>query len=131
MISRAGEGWMPTIGPLKLKVQILSGRAPAIGPGKADLLDAIARTGSISAAGRELGMSYRRAWMLVDEMNHCWADRLVETRAGGGEQSGARLTPLGDQVLAGYRALERAVAEAGMGPELAALLPLLREAPTP
>ncbi len=60
-----------------------------MGPGKADLLEAVDRTGSISGAGRELGMSYRRAWLLVDEMNRCWSDRLVDTQAGGGDRSGA------------------------------------------
>jgi molybdate transport system regulatory protein len=117
---------MPTVGPLKLKLQILHGDAPAMGPGKADLLDAIERTGSISAAGRALGMSYRRAWMLVDEMNHTWTGRLVETQAGGGQASGARLTELGRQVLGHYRALERRVATAAEGEALDALVKLLR-----
>ena len=66
------------IGALKLKLQLFCGDAIAIGPGKADLLDAIARGGSISAAGREMGMSYRRSWLLVDEMNRCWSAPLVE-----------------------------------------------------
>ena len=61
--------------PLKIKVQIYSGDEIAMGPGKADLLDAIAREGSISAAGRALGMSYRRTWLLVDVMNRLRRDR--------------------------------------------------------
>lgn len=65
--------------PLKLKLQILCGDAIAMGPGKADLLEAIAAEGSISGAGRKLGMSYRRAWQLVDLMNRCWSAPLVET----------------------------------------------------
>lgn len=120
---------MPTIGPLKLKLQILHGDAPAMGPGKADLLDAIERTGSISAAGRALGMSYRRAWMLVNEMNHTWIDRLVEAQAGGGQASGARLTELGRQVLGHYRTLEREVAAAAQGDALEALTKRLRTSP--
>ncbi len=98
---------------LKLKAQLLCGDEIAIGPGKADLLDAIALHGSISAAGRALGMSYRRAWLLVDTMNRCWADPLVETAAGGAKGGGARVTEMGQAVLAGYRRLEAAMAEAG------------------
>jgi molybdate transport system regulatory protein len=64
---------------LKLKIQITCGAEIAMGPGKADLLDAIAREGSISGAGRLLGMSYRRAWQLVDVMNRCWNEPLVIT----------------------------------------------------
>ena len=69
------------LGALKLKAQLFCGEEPAMGPGKADLLEAIARTGSISAAGRALGMSYRRAWLLVDAMNRCWAEPLEIGRA--------------------------------------------------
>jgi molybdate transport repressor ModE-like protein len=70
------------IGPLWLKLQIACGDALALGPGKADLLDAIKTHGSISAAGRALGMSYRRAWLLVDEMNRCFDPPVVETLRG-------------------------------------------------
>lgn len=94
-------------GPLKLKAQILCDGEIAMGPGKADLLEAIDREGSISAAGRALGMSYRRTWTLVDSMNRCWAERLVETHAGGGRNSGAQVTDAGRRALAAYRALER------------------------
>ncbi len=66
---------------LKLKAQVLCGEELAMGPGKADLLDAIDREGSISAAGRAMGMSYRRTWMLVDTMNRCWAEPLVVAAA--------------------------------------------------
>jgi molybdate transport system regulatory protein len=70
------------LGPLWLKIQIASGDALAMGPGKADLLEAIIAEGSISGAGRALGMSYRRAWLLVDEMNRCFDPVLVETIKG-------------------------------------------------
>ncbi len=118
------------IGPLKVKVQLFCGEEAAIGPGKADLLEAIDREGSISAAGRALGMSYRRTWLLVDSMNRCWSDRLVETIAGGGTVRGARLTGPGRAVLAAYRALEAQVAAAAEGalPPLAAAL---RDHPLP
>src|SRR6478736_454193 len=77
---------------LKLKLQLYCGDEIAMGPGKADLLEAIAREGSISGAGRAMGMSYRRAWLLVDVMNRCFVKPLVETHPGGGKQAGAKLT---------------------------------------
>ncbi|MEI9890376.1 MAG: LysR family transcriptional regulator [Caulobacteraceae bacterium] len=112
---------MPQIGPLKLKVQLLCGDELAMGPGKADLLEAIIQEGSISGAGRKLGMSYRRTWLLVDAMNRCWTLPLVEATAGGGQAKGARLTACGREVLAAYRALEAAVARAAAGEALSAL----------
>ena len=90
-----------------VRLRILSGSSIAIGPGKADLLDAIAATGSISAAARRMGMSYRRAWLLVRTMNDCFRQPLVEAAKGGKEGGGARLTDLGDKVLTRYRRLAR------------------------
>lgn len=90
---------------LKLKLQLLHHDEIAMGPGKADLLDAIERAGSISAAARDMGMSYRRAWLLVDVMNRCFCAPLVETHPGGGQHAGARVTDAGKQVRAAYRAL--------------------------
>ncbi len=91
---------------IKPKLRILLGAEIAIGPGKADLLDAVARTGSISAAAREMGMSYRRAWLLVDTMNRCFKAPLVAASKGGSGGGGARITELGLDVLARYRAME-------------------------
>lgn len=122
---------IPRLGPLKLKAQIFCADEPAIGPGKADLLEAIDREGSISAAGRALGMSYRRTWLLVDSMNRCWIDRLVETTPGGSRDKGARITPCGRQVLVAYRALERRLLETAEAGELDAFMPLLRDKPLP
>ena len=68
---------------LKIKLQILCGDEIAMGPGKADLIEAIAAHGSISAAARAIGMSYRRAWLLVDTLNRCWNEPIVETAPGG------------------------------------------------
>ena len=115
------------VGPLKLKAQLCCGDALAMGPGKADLLEAIISEGSISAAGRALGMSYRRTWMLVDDMNRCWKDRLVETRSGGGRDKGARVTETGRTVLAAYRALEARLVS--VADDLGILETLLRELP--
>src|SRR5947207_1544961 len=86
------------------KIRILIGAVVAIGPGRADLLGAIARTGSISAAAREMKMSYRRAWLLVDAMNVAFRRPLVETLTGGRSGGGARVTELGAEVLHRYRA---------------------------
>ena len=121
---------MPLIGALKVKAQILCGEEFALGPGKADLLEAIAKEGSISAAGRALGMSYRRSWLLVDTMNRCWTQPLVETTAGGGKGKGARLTPLGREVLKDYRTLEARLMQASDEP-LKALAAKLLPVPRP
>lgn len=91
---------------LKLKVQLYCGEEIAMGPGKADLLETIRRCGSISAAGREMGMSYRRAWLLVDTMNRCWQQPLVETSPGSAHGGGARVSAFGESVLSHYRALQ-------------------------
>ncbi|MET4897849.1 LysR family transcriptional regulator [Sphingomonadaceae bacterium jetA1] len=114
---------------LKLKVQLFCGDEPAIGPGKAQLLEAIGREGSISAAGRALGMSYRRTWMLVDTMNRSWKEKLVETTSGGGPSKGARLTACGRTVLEAYRSLERQLAKAAAEGGLDALTALLLNTP--
>lgn len=106
---------------LSLKARLYCGPEIAMGPGKASLLEAIAREGSISAAGRALGMSYRRTWMLVDTMNRCWKTSLVETAAGGTAGGGARLTDLGREVLDRYRALEHAIALAAQDENWASL----------
>ena len=82
----------------------------ALGPGKIRLLELIGETGSISAAGRAMKMSYRRAWMLVDELNHMFRDPLVEARPGGTNGGGTSLTPAGEDVVKRYRAIESNVA---------------------
>jgi molybdate transport system regulatory protein len=77
-----------------------------MGPGKADLLDAIEAEGSITRAARRMGMSYRRAWLLVEAMNASFRTPLVETARGGRRGGGARLTALGREALSRYRAME-------------------------
>ncbi len=95
--------------------------ALAIGPGKVALLEAIAQCGSISAAARQLGMSYRRAWLLVDETNRCLRQPAVITAAGGTRGGGAALTATGAEFVRRYRALERRV-DAGVQDELSPLM---------
>ena len=118
-------------GTLKLKIQILCGKEIAMGPGKADLLDAIAAQGSISAAGRMLGMSYRRTWLLVDAMNRCWSGPLVDAVAGGGHERGARVTALGEEVLRRYRAMSASADHQAVDDFGGGLAALLAPAPRP
>lgn len=94
--------------PLSLRLKLVLKPDIAIGPGKADLLEAIRETGSIAAAGRRMGMSYRRAWLLVDTMNRCFKRLLVETTKGGTAGGKAILTPTGESVLRHFRNIEAA-----------------------
>jgi len=96
-------------------VRVLLGAVIAMGPGKAELLEAIETTGSISAAAKSLGMSYRRAWMLVDTMNRCFREPVVSAATGGSGGGGAEVTPYGREILARYRAMERRAAAAIVG----------------
>jgi len=84
-----------------------------LGPGKIKLLELIDSTGSISAAGRQMGMSYRRAWLLVDDLNHCFREPLVAAQVGGVKGGGASLTHFGRAVVEHYRAIEKAAESAG------------------
>ncbi|MEO8757797.1 MAG: LysR family transcriptional regulator [Devosia sp.] len=88
-----------------------------VGPGRADLLDGIAETGSISAAGKRMGMSYKRAWSLVQTLNAGWGGPLVETSRGGVDQGGATLTTDGAFVLERYRAMQAAT-RAAIAPDI-------------
>lgn len=89
-----------------IKIRIPFGTLSAIGPGKADLLEAIERRGSISAAARDMGMSYKRAWDLVDTMNHAFREPLVVTATGGSHGGGAQISAFGFDVLRRYRDME-------------------------
>jgi molybdate transport system regulatory protein len=90
----------------KSHFRIYSGDEIALGPGKAELLNHIAATGSISEAARRMDMSYNRAWLLVRTMNHCFKQPLVAATRGGDTHGGAQLTPTGKQILALYQKLE-------------------------
>jgi molybdate transport system regulatory protein len=111
------------------RLRIVLGPDIAIGPGKADLLEGIRETGSIAAAGRRMGMSYKRAWLLVDTMNACFKAPLVETSRGGQARGGATLSAEGEKVLAGYRRMEALTAKAIQG-ELAEMSRMLLDIPT-
>jgi molybdate transport system regulatory protein len=96
-----------------------------IGPGKIALLEAIRETGSISAAAHSMGMSYRRAWLLVDELNKLMIDPVVATAAGGTKGGGTTLTPAGDEAVALYHSIE-AIARVAARREFRALDKLVR-----
>ena len=91
---------------LKVKPQLMRGEDIALGPGKVDLLEAIGRAGSISAAAREMGLSYRRAWMMVDTANRCFKTPLVARSQGGAQGGGAELTDEGRAVIATFRQMQ-------------------------
>jgi len=112
----------------KPQIRILFRRAIAMGPGKAELLQAIERTGSISAAAREMDMSYRRAWLLVDTMNQSFKQVLVSTETGGQRGGGARVTEFGHEVLQRYLAMEAKAASSVSG-EMAEFVKLMAKLP--
>ncbi|MDR2874639.1 MAG: winged helix-turn-helix domain-containing protein [Methylobacillus sp.] len=107
-----------------LKIHIPRGEESAMGPGKADLLDAIEQAGSISGAARAMGMSYKRAWDLVDTMNRCFQQPLVETATGGNHGGGAKVTDFGHDILTRYRAIQQ-TASTAVEDEVQALIALL------
>lgn len=89
-----------------LTLRVLGKSAAAMGPGKAELVERIAQTGSISAAARAMGMSYRRAWQLVEALNASFREPLIETAIGGARGGGARATAFGIAAAAEFRAME-------------------------
>jgi molybdate transport system regulatory protein len=91
---------------LSIRIDLTNG--DRIGPGKIALLEAIKSAGSISAAARQLGMSYRRAWLLVEEINKSLREPAVAAATGGKQGGGAAVTAIGEEVIALYRAIERA-----------------------
>lgn len=113
------------MGDIRLTVRIDFGSGRALGPGKIRLLETIGKTGSISKAARALNMSYRRAWLLVDDLNQCFREPVVTTRPGGARGGGAALTSFGRDLIAKYRAVETRAARAAGG-QLRALEASLR-----
>ncbi|WP_397542150.1 winged helix-turn-helix domain-containing protein [Roseovarius salis] len=112
----------------RLRIRIVFGNDGMIGPGKADLLERVARCGSIAGAGREMGMSYKRAWELIGTLNAMFETPLVDSTRGGPGGGGAALTELGHEVLRLYRAVESEAA-AATGPRLEALQARLVDIP--
>ncbi len=108
-----------------IRLRIVFGSNAMLGPGKADLLDAIRDTGSISAAGKKMGMSYKRAWTLVETLNGIFNEPLVSSSRGGTAGGGAHLTATGQKVLALYRSVEATVAKSGAS-EIAELTEMLK-----
>ena len=121
---------------VRFRLRVTRGDDIAVGPGKVDLLEAIANTGSITAAAKALGMSYRRAWLLVDTMNRNFRSPVVAAEAGGTRGGGAALTPVGGEVVAHTGAPRRSRpgprrATAGRADRLLALIPGLASRPIP
>jgi molybdate transport system regulatory protein len=104
----------------RIRIRIYFDGDHSLGPGKAELLDAVAQHGSISAAARSMGMAYRHAWEMIDDVNRCFRRPVVATSAGGASGGGAELTPFGAELVRRFRAMERAAARA-MARDLAAL----------
>ena len=96
-------------------IRILFGAASSLGPGKIALLESISRVGSISGAAREMGMSYRRAWLLVEAMNTAFTQAVVVAVTGGARGGGAAVTPFGLDLLERYRRIEAKAALAVAG----------------
>jgi molybdate transport system regulatory protein len=110
----------------RLSIRIDLAGACRVGPGKMRLLELIDETGSISAAGRAMAMSYRRAWLLVESLNRAFRAPVVAAQPGGRRGGGASLTPAGRALLEHYRTIERAAA-AAVQPHLAAIEDALKE----
>jgi len=109
---------------LSIRIDLVNG--DRIGPGKIALLEAIKASGSISGAARQIGMSYRRAWLLVEEINKALRQPAVAAATGGRQGGGAAITPAGEEIIVLYRAVERA-AHAGATREFRALDKLIRK----
>jgi len=105
-------------------IRILFGAASSLGPGKIALLESIGRTGSISGAARDMGMSYRRAWLLVDAMNTAFTQPVVMAVTGGKRGGGAKVTAFGLALLERYREIETKAA-AAVATDLKALAKML------
>jgi molybdate transport system regulatory protein len=91
----------------RVKLRVVFEGEHSLGPGKVQLLEAVAETGSISAAARSMEMAYRHAWVLIEDLNQCFGEPVVATATGGRTGGGAKLTPLGRELVRRFRALER------------------------
>jgi molybdate transport system regulatory protein len=108
----------------RFRMRINAGDVIAIGPGKISLLEAIEETGSITAAAKHLDMSYRRAWLLLDELNRCLRKPAVDSAKGGTHGGGSEVTATGRQIIALYRSVEETASKACQA-DIAQLMALL------
>jgi len=117
---------------LQMRIRVLHGEEIAMGPGKADLLEAIMLSGSISQAAKGLGMSYRRAWLLIATMNQCFVQPVVVTKTGGSHGGGAEVTVIGQQALALFRQMEQVarISLAGLHADMSVLLSSSHQPPS-
>lgn len=116
---------MAATNELKPRYRLMRGKEIAFGPGKADLLEAVAQTGSIAEAARQLDLSYMRAWSMIKTMNQSFQEPVVEKNRGGETHGGAAVTEFGQKLLKLYRQIEAKAAKATIK-ESATLLDLLR-----
>lgn len=121
---------MPDKPNILLRPRLYLGEGLSIGPGKIDLLRALGRSRSISAAARELGMPYKRAWLLIDSLNQGFGQPVAETAIGGRGGGGAQLTPLGERLVAAYEKLQTRLNTSARD-ELAAFIALIDESEPP
>jgi molybdate transport system regulatory protein len=110
---------------VRFRMRIRQAEAVAIGPGKIELLEAVQKHGSISAAARSLGMSYRRAWLLIDELNSTLKRPATVSEAGGAAGGGCVLTPVGEKIIHLYRDIE-VQASKTCAPQITALTRLMK-----
>jgi len=108
----------------RFRVRINAGDTIAIGPGKISLLEAIEETGSITAAAKHLDMSYRRAWLLLDELNRCLRKPAVDSAKGGSHGGGSEVTATGRRIITLYRRVE-ATASSACKADIGQLIALL------
>jgi molybdate transport system regulatory protein len=115
----------PSQPEVRFRMRIRQADAVAIGPGKIDLLEAVHEHGSISAAARSLGMSYRRAWLLIDELNRTLKTPATSSETGGSSGGGCVLTPVGEKIVRLYRDIEVEAART-CAPQISALTRLMK-----
>lgn len=110
---------------VRFRMRVMLGDIIALGPGKVSLLEAVREHGSISAAARSMNMSYRRAWLLMDELNRALASPATVSEHGGQSGGGSVLTPVGEEIIRLYRSIEAHAATA-CAPEIKALVKLVK-----
>ena len=114
----------------RIRIRIYFGDGHSVGPGKVQLLEAVRELGSISAAARSMGMAYRHAWEMIDDMNQCFRSGVVTGTSGGRAGGGATLTPFGEEVVKRFRAMEKRARKA-MARDVEALNREVAEAEAP